>query len=108
VKLYPRQAGYFTLADRMQPFVREDLYVFRHPLHAVTDLGGHNRIDGLPVGKLKVGVHQPALGGVGADAEVPVDVLADVVQKIDVTLTYDPKPASKVHPGPRRPRPLND
>jgi hypothetical protein len=93
VRLYPDKAGYFALTDRMEPFVHEDLYVFRHPLHAVTDLAGHYRIDGLPVGKLKVGVHHPT---VDADAEAPVDVVAGVVQKVDLTLTYKPKAKARV------------
>jgi hypothetical protein len=53
----------------------------------VSDLDGHYRIDGLPVGKLKVGVHHPT---VDADAEAPVNVVAGVVQKVDLTLTYKP------------------
>ena len=93
VKLYPDKAGYFTLTDHMEPYVREDLYVFRHPLHAVTDLAGHYRIDGVPVGKLKVGAHHPTID---ADAESPVDVVAGVVQKVDLTITYKPKPKVKV------------
>jgi hypothetical protein len=93
VRLYPGRAGHFALVDRMEPFVHEDLYVFRHPLHAVTDSAGHYRIDGLPVGKLEVGVHHPA---VGADAEAPVDVVAGVVQKVDLTLTFEPKLEVKV------------
>jgi hypothetical protein len=88
VKLYPTMAGYFTLSDRMEPFVKEDLYVFRHPLHTVTDTAGHYRIDGLPVGKVKVGVHHP---GVDADAESPLDVVAGTVGKVDLVLTYKPK-----------------
>jgi hypothetical protein len=92
VKIYPVQAGYFALTDRLEPFVHEDLYVFRHPLHAVTDTAGHYRIDGLPVGKLKVGVHHPT---VDADAQAPVDVVAGVVQQVDLTLTYKPKPKAK-------------
>jgi hypothetical protein len=89
VKLYPDKAGYFKLSDHMEPYVREDLYVFRHPLHAVTDRAGHYRLDGVPVGKLKVGVHHPT---VDADAESPVDVVAGVVEKVDLTLTFKPKP----------------
>jgi len=96
VRIYPDRAGYFTLMDRMEPFVHEDLYVFRHPLHAVTDSAGHYRVDGVPVGKLKVGVHHPA---VDADAESPVDVVAGVVQKVDLTLTYKPKPKVKMVDG---------
>jgi len=93
VKIYPIKAGHFALADQLQLFVHEDLYVFRHPLHTVSDALGHYRIDGLPVGKLKVGVHHPT---VDADAESPVDVVAGVVQKVDLALTYTPKPKAKV------------
>ena len=88
IRIYPRKAEYSAMTDRMAPFVREDLYVFRHPLHAVSDLGGHYRIDGVPVGKLTVGVRHP---GVGASAEEPVEVVANVVQKVDLTLTYVPR-----------------
>jgi hypothetical protein len=93
VRVYPRRAGYFNLTDRIQLFVREDLYVFRHPLHAVTDTSGHYRIDGIPVGKLEVGVHHPT---VDADAKKPIEVVAGVVQRVDLELTYKPKPPAKV------------
>ncbi|MGH7271389.1 MAG: hypothetical protein ACREJ3_13250, partial [Polyangiaceae bacterium] len=36
VRIYPRKPGYSSMSDRMQPFVHEDLFVFRQPLHAVT------------------------------------------------------------------------
>ena len=52
VKLYPPKPGHYLLLDTMQSFVREDLFVLRQPLHAVTDLAGHFRIDGVPVAKL--------------------------------------------------------
>jgi hypothetical protein len=90
VKIYPTKAGHFLLKDQMEPFVQEDLYVFRHPLHAVTDLSGHYRIDGLPVGHLEIGASHPAFEG---GASSPVDVVAGVVQTVDLTLTY--KPAAK-------------
>jgi hypothetical protein len=89
IKLYPRRAEYSALTDRMAPFMHEDLYVLRQPLHAVTDLAGHYRIDGVPVGKLMVGVRHP---GVRAETEAPVEVAANVVRKVDVTLRYIPPP----------------
>ena len=93
VKIYPEKAGHFLLKDQMEPFVREDLYVFRHPLHAVTDTTGHYRIDGIPVGtQLKVGAYHPALD---ADASAPLDVVSGGVQKVDLTLTYKPAPPPK-------------
>jgi hypothetical protein len=106
VRIYPRRAGYFTMTDRVQTFVREDLYVFRHPLHAVSDTTGHYRIDGLPVGKLEVGVHHPTLD---ADAKATIDVVAGVVQKLDLEVTYKPKtPAKLVDAGLPPPRLQND
>lgn len=89
VRLYPEKAGYFPLVDTMEPFVHEDLYVFRHPLHAVTDTAGHYRLDGLPVGKLTIGAHHPAFD---SDASAPVEVVAGAVQNVDLTLTYKPSP----------------
>jgi hypothetical protein len=100
VKLYPRKAGYFTIGDHMAPFVHEDLYVFRHPLHTVTGLDGHYRIDGVPVGNLRIGVHHQ---GVGADAEAPVEVVAGAVQHVDLTLTYAPKQPKRVDAGKPQP-----
>jgi hypothetical protein len=99
VRLYPRQAAYMTMSDQMQPFVHEDLYVFRHPLHAVTDLDGHYRIDGVPVGALKVGVHHP---GANADAQAPVDVVANIVQRVDLGVTYAPKDDKRTDAGLRK------
>lgn len=98
IKLYPQRAGRFKITDRLDPWVREDLYVFRHPLHAVTDKAGHFRIDGVPVGSLKVGVAHPAAGM--STAQVPVDIVAGVVKTVDAKLTFKPsapppaKPAS--------------
>jgi hypothetical protein len=97
VKLYPRKAGYFTVSDRMQPYVHEDLYVFRHPLHAVTGLDGHYRIDGVPVGALQVGVHHPGI--VNANTRSPVEIVAGMVKRVDLTLTYEPKEAKAVDAG---------
>jgi hypothetical protein len=87
IHIYPQRAGHFVLTDRLESFVHEDLYVFRHPLHAVTDKNGHYRIDGVPVGSLKVGVAHP---GANVQAEVPVDVKADTTAKTDVKVVYKP------------------
>jgi len=83
VKLYPPRPGHYVLADRLQPFALEDLYVFRHPLHAVTDPAGHYRIDGVPVGKLKISALLKVIHN-----EVDVDVRANVVEKVDIVLSY--------------------
>ena len=88
IRIYPRKAEYSPLLDRMAPFVREDLYVFRHPLHAVTDLSGHYRIDGVPIGNLSIGVVHP---GVAAEAKQAVEIAANVVKRVDLTLQYVPR-----------------
>jgi hypothetical protein len=95
VKLYPRKAGYILLTDRLQLYVHEDVYVFRHPLHTVSGTDGHYRLDGLPVGKLTIGAQHP---GVGSEAEAPLEVVANVVEKLDLTLTYAPKPVPTAKP----------
>jgi hypothetical protein len=65
-----------------------DIYVFHHPLHAVTDTSGHYRIDGVPVHpKLTVFAR---LAVIGETAKEGVEVLAGVVQKVDLTLNYPP------------------
>jgi hypothetical protein len=86
VKLYPPKPGHMTLIDRMgHPWARSDVWVFMHPLHAVSALDGHYRIDGVPVGKLKVNVR---LTAIGQETSKEVEVLAGVVQKVDLTLAY--------------------
>jgi len=88
IRIYPRKAEYSALTDRMAPFVHEDLYVFRHPLHAVSDLNGHYRIDGVPIGNLSIGVVHP---GVAAEAKQAVEIAANVVKRVDLTLQYVPR-----------------
>ncbi len=87
IRLYPRRPGHSVMSDVLQPFVHEDLYVLRQPLHTTSATDGHYRLDGLPVGKLQVRVQH---AGVGSQAEGPVDVVAGVVQKVDLTLEYAP------------------
>jgi hypothetical protein len=87
IKIYPQRVGHFIMTDRLESFVHEDLFVFRHPLHAVTDRTGHFRVDGVPVGSLKLGVYHP---GANTSAEIPVDIKADVVTKADVKVIYKP------------------
>ena len=90
VKLYPGKAGYFTISDRMEPFVKEDLYVFRHPLHAVSDRDGHYRIDGIPVGSnVTIGASDAQLN---AKEKTTVEIKENVVARADITLTYKPPP----------------
>jgi hypothetical protein len=88
VKLYPPRAGHFVLGDQLQPFVRETVVVLLQPLHTVSDLSGHYRIDGVPVGKLKVGAQ---LDWIRSEEQKDVDVRANVVENVDFALTYTPQ-----------------
>jgi hypothetical protein len=87
VKLYPPRPGHFMLGDQIQPYVSEVVLVLRQPLHAVTDRAGHYRIDGVPVGRLKVGVQ---LEAIGAQAQREVDIRANVVEQEGFVLSYVP------------------
>jgi hypothetical protein len=89
VKIYPPRPGHFHLLDQLQLFVTEDLYVLRQSLHAVTDLSGHFRIEGVPTTALKVGAQFAGIG----QAQRDVEVRANVVENVELVLTYIPSEA---------------
>jgi hypothetical protein len=99
IHFYPPKPGWYALIDKMKhTYARSDLYVLLQPLHAVSDLAGHYRIDGIPVGKLKVGAHVAAVG----DGTADVEVLAGVVKTVDLVLHYAPKaPVDAGAPAPK-------
>jgi hypothetical protein len=88
VKLYPPRPGHFVLGDQLQPFVRETVVVLLQPLHTVSDLRGHYRIDAVPTGKLKIGAQ---LDWIRSEEQKDVDVRANVVENVDFVLTYTPE-----------------
>ncbi len=90
VKILPPNPGHYALLDQLQPYVREDIYVLLQPLHTVSDLAGHFRIEGVPVGKLKVAAQLLPIGG---RALADVEVHANVVENVELVLTYAPKDA---------------
>ena len=84
--LYPRKPGRFLMVDRLNhTFMRNDLYVLPNSLHAVSDLHGHYRIDGIPVGKLTVNATHPTFT---SEANRPVEIISGVVAKADLLLTH--------------------
>ena len=83
-KIYPKKPGHYLLLDRDRKYVVVDVYAFLHPLHASSDMQGHYRIDGVPVGKLKVSTLHPHISA--STAEVEVDVRDGVVTKVDLEL----------------------
>jgi hypothetical protein len=82
-KIYPKKPGHFLLLDRDRKYVVVDVYAFLHPLHTASALTGYYRIDGVPVGKLKVSTTHSLID---ATAESELTVLENVVHKVDLTL----------------------
>ena len=83
VRIYPKTPGHHLLVDRDRKYVVVDVWTFLHPLHASTALTGYYRIDGLPVGKLKVQSTHP---NIDANAEADLTVLPGVVHKVDLVI----------------------
>jgi hypothetical protein len=99
VFLYPQSPRVYTLYDRFgagSSYLTGEVYVFREPLHAVTDVEGHYRIDSVPVGSLKV---RALLGVSNTESSTNVEVRANVVQTVDLELTYTtPPPMPSLRP----------
>jgi len=86
IKLYPRRPGYTSLIERMGPsFVQADVYTLLQPLHTVSGLDGHYRLDGVPVGTMTVNVR---LRAINRDVSRSVRITAGVVARADVTLEH--------------------
>jgi len=103
VKIFPVRADFFPLRDQLQKFVHVDVYVLRQPLHAVTDLQGHFRIDGVPAGRVRVSAR---LGGLLGEVDEDVNVRADAPQTVELSLKYAPAgAASPLRPATARPSP---
>jgi hypothetical protein len=86
VKLYPPKPGRYLLIDRMgHEFLTADVFAFLFSLHDSTNLEGHYRIDGVPVGKRKVFTTHPSFKGENAKE---IDVRAGVVERVDLSLNY--------------------
>jgi hypothetical protein len=95
VKLYPKQPGRYRLIDRVgNAWLDADVFVSVTPLHTASDIKGHYRIEGVPVGKLKLSAWQPAIAH---GWEKDIDVKDGVVTTVDVTIVND-KPAAQPPP----------
>lgn len=103
VRLYPAQMGRYRVIDKGgYDYMELDAYVIGQPLHATTDEAGHFRIEGVPIGKLKVGARHPFIVG---DKSVEVDVQSSTVAKVELTIPHDkdaPRPAT-IDEGPLLP-----
>jgi hypothetical protein len=103
VKLYPLDIGVFQMLDEMnRPWMKADIFVLKYPTATVTGLGGRYRLEGIPVGKVKVSAFLPA-----ADATHNLDatITEGGTAKVDFELTYkQPQPAPPAS-GPARTAP---
>lgn len=100
VKLYPKQPGRYRLIDRVgNAWLDADVFVSVTPLHAVSDVNGHYRIEGVPVGKMSLHAWHPAIDK-AFDKEI--DVKDGVVTTVDVTIHND-KPAKQPPSTPPKP-----
>lgn len=86
ISLFPQKPGRYRIFDHDRKYAYVDVFVMMHPLHTTTALGGTYRIDGVPVGKLKVNTSHPRFANVEASADV--EIQPNVVKRVDLTLEY--------------------
>ncbi|HVY45507.1 MAG TPA: hypothetical protein VHB21_06485 [Minicystis sp.] len=114
VKLYPEEPGHYLVRDELpKPFLKADVFVLKYATHDVTGLDGRFKIEGVPVGKVRVDAFLPALKkSVGKELEVH-----EGDNTLDFELTFDAKqdaipgraspsasPSAKGAPSARAPR----
>jgi hypothetical protein len=86
VNVVPQKPGYYTVVDRMElTYLRADLYAMLTPLHTVTSIDGHYRIDGIPVGQVTVNARLPMIR---KETSRPIEVHANTVETVDLTLAF--------------------
>jgi hypothetical protein len=101
VKLYPKEPGHYRIVDHDRKYATADLYVLRYALHGTSRVGGAFRIDGVPVGKMKLIASHPALSDVQTK---DIEIKDGVVTRMDFELTYKAPDAGApidAGPGPR-------
>lgn len=86
VRIYPKKPGHYLLVDRDRKYAYADVYAFLHPLHTSSDLDGKYRIDGIPVGKVKVNARHPRLD---AETTMDLEVRPGVVHPVDLTIKFE-------------------
>jgi hypothetical protein len=97
IQLMPRKVGYYRVVDHDRRYAVVDTYVFRHSLHTVTAVDGTYRIDGVPVGNVKVNTMHPSIDG--AEASKDVEIREHAVARVDLELTNKPPKPAPVESG---------
>lgn len=92
VKLYPHRVGQYELADNMnRPWMSADVFVLKYATHDVTGLDGRFRIEGIPVGEVRIDALHP---GIDVTEGKNVKVKEGEVTEVDFVLSFD---AEKYH-----------
>jgi hypothetical protein len=87
IRLYPKSLGRYRLLDRLgNTWLEADVYVSGNPLHTVTDVKGHYRVEGVPVGKLNLEAFHPAIA---VQFKKEVEIRDGVVTTMDITIAND-------------------
>lgn len=103
VKLYPSRVGHYLLGDEMnRPWMRADVYVLKYATFAVTGLDGRFKIEGIPVGKVKVSADVPWIVP-AIDKTVDATVEAGKTTRVDFTLEVHKTPAAPSASAPPQP-----
>jgi hypothetical protein len=101
VRLYPKNLGRYRMIDRVgNAWLEADVFVIANSVHAVSDVKGHYRIEGVPVGKMTLNAYHPAIEHA---FNKELDVKDGVVTTMDVTIPND---KAAVRPPSRNLRPL--
>ena len=101
VKLYSRGPMRYWLRDQMgRQFMVADVFHFRYSTTSVTGLDGRYRIEGIPVGKVKVSVLVPALNMKTFDKDKEFEIKKGE-NTFDLELEFDAKKDVPPEKGPQ-------
>lgn len=101
VKLPPKTPGRKKLVDSMRLFNVAELFVLPYATVDVTGLDGKFRIDGIPVGKVKINALLPQTGAVQGE-EITIE--EGKVTEVDFELSFD----SEAYEQREKPTPLDE
>ncbi len=94
IKLYPSHVGHYLLADQMQrPWMTADVYVLKYATFAITGLDGTFRVEGIPVGTVKVTADVPWLVP-AVDQTLEVTIEEGKTANVDFTLDVKKVPVA--------------
>jgi hypothetical protein len=88
VTVFPDAPGHMQLSDATNLFMAADVFVLRYPTTDVTDVAGHYRIDGVPVGEVTVNALLPATQATAAKV---VKLKPGETAQVDFELKYEAK-----------------